>query len=176
MGLDQYLYIERPGEDEDILVDTWRKSNQIQQFMDDLAIRRGLIPPDESLNASDPKLYLDEFDLITLASACEDALEALGFDPTDYANINDEALGINWAPSEFGEGLSFYEEGPNEWKPTLEQATTALSILPTQSGFFFGSTDVDVWYVQDLCHTLAILDNLAGSIEPGDKVYYAAWW
>ena len=34
------------------------------------------------------------------------------------------------------------------------------SILPPKSGFFFGSTDVDKWYWEDIKNTISIIDSI----------------
>ena len=50
-----------------------------------------------------------------------------------------------------------------EWQPTLEEGKVianpevAASLLPTQSGFFFGGTGYDQWYMQDIDSTIEIL-------------------
>lgn len=57
----------------------------------------------------------------------------------------------------------------------------AETVLPTASGFFFGSTDYDEWYVQDLKHTMDSIDNLLAKLpEDGEgwdwSLYYQASW
>lgn len=57
----------------------------------------------------------------------------------------------------------------------------AETVLPTSSGFFFGSTDYDEWYVQDLKHTMDSIDNLLAALpEDGEgwdwSLYYQASW
>lgn len=50
-------------------------------------------------------------------------------------------------------------------------------LLPPASGFFFGSTDVDEWYWNDLKYTKRELKNLLNKTE-GDSVdfiYQASW-
>ena len=46
------------------------------------------------------------------------------------------------------------------------------SLLPTQSGFFFGSTDYDEYYFDDLNLTVEALDNLD---DNGDYYYSSSW-
>jgi len=36
----------------------------------------------------------------------------------------------------------------------------AMELLPPQKGFFFGSYDIDEWYLDDLEHTVEIIDNI----------------
>lgn len=40
----------------------------------------------------------------------------------------------------------------------LQKPEEAEDLLPTQSGFFFGPTEYDEWYVQDLRDTIEIVD------------------
>ena len=49
----------------------------------------------------------------------------------------------------------------------------AESLLPTQSGFFFGGTDYDEYYIQDLESTLEILDKAIAVGKP--CVYQSSW-
>lgn len=58
----------------------------------------------------------------------------------------------------------------------------SVSILPPQSGFFFGSTDIDEWYMQDLEDTKEILEKVIaeGKAEReqniySDYIYHASW-
>lgn len=47
----------------------------------------------------------------------------------------------------------------------------AEELLPTQSGFFFGSTEYDEYYFQDIERTIGILDGL----PDGDYYYQSSW-
>ena len=49
----------------------------------------------------------------------------------------------------------------------------ASSILPTESGFFFGSTEYGDWYLSDLRQTVEMLEPL---LESDDAFVYMAWW
>jgi hypothetical protein len=50
------------------------------------------------------------------------------------------------------------------------------SMLPTQAGFFFGRTDVDQYYWQDLEHTLTGLNRaLEDFPEQWDFEYHSSW-
>lgn len=64
----------------------------------------------------------------------------------------------------------------NAVNEVLKDTALASEILPTQEGFFFGSTDTDVWYFQDLEYTKETLENLL-SPEFGDwDFYYTSSW
>lgn len=50
----------------------------------------------------------------------------------------------------------------------LEDASTARRLLPTQEGFFFGSTDYDQYYWEDLESTKAQLEAILETVEETD--------
>lgn len=54
----------------------------------------------------------------------------------------------------------------------LEDHSKAAELLPTQDGFFFGSTNYDEWYFHDLKHTVEALSNL----DEGYWYEYQASW
>lgn len=53
----------------------------------------------------------------------------------------------------------------------------AEKLLPTTDGFFFGSTDYDDYYFDDIEDTI---DSLTDVLEKTDfnneEIYYSAWW
>lgn len=69
----------------------------------------------------------------------------------------------------FGE----YQEYPDA---TID-ADLAEELLPPQSGFFFGSTDLDYWYIQDLQHTQKAIDAILTNpaLNDADFTYRASW-
>ena len=56
----------------------------------------------------------------------------------------------------------------------IEDPSVAQELLPTGSGFFFGSTDYDQWYLQDIEDTIKILEE-ALEDEEGDYQYHSSW-
>lgn len=60
----------------------------------------------------------------------------------------------------------------------IEDATVADELLPTGSGFFFGSTDYDEWYLKDIIETRDMLVELFKNAEPKayPDYYYSASW
>lgn len=60
----------------------------------------------------------------------------------------------------------------------LLEPAIAQDVLPTQSGFFFGSTDIDEWYMQDLKSTIEIIDGVIDRLTPDgypEFIYRASW-
>lgn len=66
------------------------------------------------------------------------------------------------------------DELKNLCKQVLADPSLAETLLPTQSGFFFGSTDYNEWYFRDLEQTVEIIEKLP---DPGkfDFYYQASW-
>lgn len=68
----------------------------------------------------------------------------------------------------------------NGWEPIMEDGKyianpeLAGELLPTTSGFFFGSTDYDEYYFQDLVATKEILEEALKDPE-GEFQYRASW-
>ena len=76
-----------------------------------------------------------------------------------------------------------YEVSEDNLKELLETVNTALksknpeNILPTEEGFFFGKTEYDEYYFQQLEHTRDIIEkylNLKNKEEY--DVYYSSSW
>jgi len=63
--------------------------------------------------------------------------------------------------------------------PILEEIAADLveELLPPQGGFFFGSTDVDAWYVEDLRETVKQIDAILASpvLQSCDLYYQSSW-
>jgi len=68
-----------------------------------------------------------------------------------------------------------------EWEPILEEGLyidnidVARELLPTTSGFFFGSTNYDQWYHMDLELTKEILEDALSDDDYGSFYYSASW-
>ena len=58
----------------------------------------------------------------------------------------------------------------------LKDDTKAKELLPTCEGFFFGSTEYDEWYVDDLERTIEILEPLINSEDGWSEFVYEASW
>ena len=59
----------------------------------------------------------------------------------------------------------------------LADTSKAEELLPTQSGFFFGSTQYDKWYQDDLIHTKNIIQGILDnkSLQDWDFYYSSSW-
>jgi hypothetical protein len=61
-------------------------------------------------------------------------------------------------------------------KTVLENHDKAEELLPTQSGFFFGSTDYDEWYFRDVQQVYDDASEVLGTMHEGDTAAFWAWW
>jgi len=62
----------------------------------------------------------------------------------------------------------------------LADTSKAEELLPTTSGFFFGSTEYGEWYFQDLEETKTIMETVVNKFYDGGDhvwdVYYRSSW
>lgn len=66
----------------------------------------------------------------------------------------------------------------NTCKRVLADTSLANELLPPQPGFFFGSTDIDEWYWEDLKATVAKIDAVLLSFKESEGwtfVYQSSW-
>jgi hypothetical protein len=56
----------------------------------------------------------------------------------------------------------------------LEDNSKAEELLPTESGFFFGGTEYDNWYVESLQYTKGILEEAVK--DNVSEYYYSSSW
>lgn len=57
----------------------------------------------------------------------------------------------------------------------IADPSVARALLPTQSGFFYGSTDYDEGYYADLQHTRDVLTEALAVVDDGDFCYESSW-
>jgi len=75
-----------------------------------------------------------------------------------------------------------WQAGEEGWKDNLElgkiviDPAVAEEHLPTQGGFFFGSTDYNEWYVQDLVHTVDAITRVLASAPTDATFSYRSSW
>jgi hypothetical protein len=62
-------------------------------------------------------------------------------------------------------------------KRVLSDISLAAELLPTRSGFFFGGTDYDEWYKQDLEYTVQRLEKILAdpAFTKVDFYYHSSW-
>lgn len=73
----------------------------------------------------------------------------------------------------------FYKEGeqvPNMIEGmVIEDSSTAERLLPCQSGFFFGSTEYDEHYLQNLKDTVRQLEKELSESDNNYFIYHSSW-
>lgn len=58
----------------------------------------------------------------------------------------------------------------------LHKEDDPAEVLPTQEGFFFGSTDYDEYYYEDVEVVLAWVENVLAQLEDDEIVLMWCWW
>ena len=57
----------------------------------------------------------------------------------------------------------------------IENPERAEELLPTKSGFFFGSVDIDEWYMKELERTVKSIDAALNLPTAWDFEYQSSW-
>ena len=131
----------------------WRKANQIHKWFVDHC-QDGV---DDCRDA-----YVSEDQLKELRDLCRNVLDVAKVEQGKVAN-----------------GYQFTPEGGKQ--PILEDgqvivnAELVAELLPAASGFFFGSTDYDSYYLSDVQDTFDMLDALLKEESGGDYYYHSSW-
>ena len=173
MGLDMYLEIRR-----DEYVSRYTKSKTLKREWPKFIKDNG------------PGLVLSEPDMVSRKTTWEVGywrkanqihnwfLEHCGPRDGDTGEIIDDCRPIEVSVSKLEQLLG-------ECKMVLADHSLAQVYLPTQSGFFFGSTDYDEYYFEDLEATIKILEpviefmhNIKDKCKSNDwyDVIYTASW
>lgn len=64
----------------------------------------------------------------------------------------------------------------------IADPSLAMEVLPPQAGFFFGGTEINDWYFDDLGHTVKIIDEILEHCEKhpdpswGVSYHYCSSW
>jgi hypothetical protein len=152
MGLDQMLVREH---DEKTVV-TWRKANQIHAWF----VQRFDLPPDFNLGHDPPEVNKNH--LQELHDLCKQVLET-----------------IRYADDDRTTPVSVIEEGGirTQYRSNhrILNSDEIHELLPSQPGFFFGSTEYDQSYVYDVINTVEALEPLLGEDAP-NEYRYVVWW
>lgn len=146
---------ESPSITVNVTVGYWRKAN---------AIHAWFIEHCAEGDDNQRDCHVERDDLAELRDACNKVLEA-----------------STTVPGDLDAGTIYYPDGRVEkhLEPgqVIANPTVAAELLPTQSGFFFGNTDYNEWYLDDLKHTVAIIDRVltAPALTDCEFRYRASW-
>jgi hypothetical protein len=61
------------------------------------------------------------------------------------------------------------------WPGRVLNSALAEELLPTASGFFFGSTEYNEWYIDDLKNTIEQLDKCLALPDDVEFEYHSSW-
>lgn len=63
-------------------------------------------------------------------------------------------------------------------KEVIKDKSKASELLEPRAGFFFGSYNIDEWYIRDLKHTVKVFEKVLKAISAGEiesLTYQASW-
>ena len=124
----------------------WRKANQIHKFFVD-NVQDG--------NDDCKDYYVSTDDLCELLDICKQIKEKC---PLVSGKVK---VGERF---ENGEWVAIIEDGK-----VMQNAEFAAKLLPCESGFFFGSTNYDQYYMQDIEKTIEVLTEILKQEEEYNK-------
>lgn len=158
MGLDMMLYKKKKNlvaDDELLEVAYWRKANQIHNWFVK-NVQNGL---------DDCGYYeVSITKLKELKEICDKILKEVMLTPgkiTMYKTYdNDKEQWIN----KYGNGM------------VIANKETCEELLPTTEGFFFGSTDYDSYYLNDIKDTSKMLDKIINETKEDEELEYHSSW
>ena len=131
----------------------WRKANHIHSwFVENIQ--------DGEDNCQE--FYVPKESLEELKSLCEKIINSTKLIPGKIHN------GTSYKGHEV---IEHWEDGQ-----VLADSTLAEEFLPTQSGFFFGSTNYDEYYWQDLLDTIEICNRALEAYDSHSGIYYQSSW
>ena len=158
MGLDQYLYAKKYTCSNNLENETWKKMNA-----DFLKLKKVIGEDAKYLDKGLPSISLQmKIGYWRKANAIHQWFVnncQKGEDDCRDAYVSREQL----------------EELLGVVKEVLADHSKADELLPTQQGFFFGSTEYDEYYFQDLELTKKILKNALSMPKEWDFGYQSSW-
>lgn len=162
MGLDMYL--ERMPRHNNIAIEDlnreeigyWRKANQIHNWFVN-HVQDG--EDDCDYHHEVTKEILEE-----LLDTCKTVLASYELIPAKIRN--------GYTLDEKGNRVYHYEDGK-----IVKDPSVAMELLPTTEGFFFGGTDYDEWYVDDIKDTIDIITQALKTTDfEKEMIYYVSSW
>lgn len=158
MGLDMYMIRIKKGTTpiyDDNEVAYWRKANAIHNWM----------VKNVQNNVDNCEYYpISKEQIESLKNLCEDLKSKVTLKKgkvVDYYYFNG-----------FGKEIPHYIDGE-----VIENVEICKELLPTTSGFFFGSTDYDEWYYDQILNTIEQLDKILKETNFEEyEIYYTSSW
>ncbi len=72
--------------------------------------------------------------------------------------------------------INFWKELRDDCKSVLSNHSLAEELLPCESGFFFGSTEYDKYYYNDLEYTVELIGNILDKYSSEHTFSYQSSW
>ena len=156
MGLDMYLHKVKKEE-----VAYWRKANAIHAWFERKYQEN---TGNEGLENCQP-MYVSKEDLIELRDTCEKVLKA---SKLEYGQV--------CTGERYNEATKSFEKVYGYGK-CIKDTSVAEELLPTESGFFFGSNEYGEGYIEDLKDTIKQIDEILKTVDFDEYgIEYLAWW
>lgn len=159
MGLDMYLYKRIKGEENKIdVVAYWRKANQVHNWF--------VTNVQNGVDNCEPHPVTEQ-DIVKLLNICNQILEL----DINYEEQMTE-IGMSYNDGKKEPIMDFVKVIDNE-----EVVEVMHNLLPTAEGFFFGSTDYDEWYVEDIKSTAEQLNHVLEETDfKTEELFYNSSW
>lgn len=169
MGLDMYLYCNSRK-----LTKQVHKGKPYDEYVTGFYIRTGTVMYWRKANAihkwfvdnvqggrDDCGLYeVDWEQLVELRDICKRVVDEC---PLTKGKVR------NGSTFKDGKWVDIIEDGK-----VMTNVELAEELLPTQGGFFFGGTDYDQWYYDDLKRTVEEIDRIFGMLDDEDHGFYVS--
>lgn len=154
-GLSKLACQDHPSVHIRVTVAYWRKAN---------AIHRWFVEKCQDGKDECQETYISAEQLRELVDQCKRVLDV-----------------VETVDGDVGDGTTYYPDGRvvHHTRPgkIVAQRGVAAAVLPTQEGFFFGPTDYDDGYLQDLQDTVTQLEPLLDEkMHKEFTFYYRASW
>ena len=132
----------------------WRKANEIHNYFVEY-VQHGV---DDCRTYDVSKKQLDD-----LLYKCKEV---------ERIAVLEKSKVVNGYTFENGKEIPMYEDGE-----VIVNAEEVAAILPTQGGFFFGSTDYDKYYMEDIKYTIDILEKILEETDFDTEAvcYHSSW-
>lgn len=152
IGLDDWRCEDSPSLTVNVNVAYWRKANQIHAWF----VRNVQEGEDDCGN-----YYVSREQLVELRDICERIMKSTKLVKGTVKNGE-----IITAAGR----TKCLEEGK-----VMQDTSLAKELLPPQEGFFFGGTDFDQWYWEDLERTVKQINMVLDKFDGWDFEYHSSW-
>jgi hypothetical protein len=158
MGLDSYLYAT-----EEFTLASWTNEENCNKVKEVANLMKGndfLVDPEEGMQSAEVKIEIAYWRKANQIHKFFVDKCAGGKDNCEEVYVEREVL----------------QDLLNRCETILKDKSQARELLPTQSGFFYGSTEYDEYYYYDLERTIPILKKILKNAPESWALYYQASW